>query len=234
MMLGDPQAWKRRLVSLDERLLQRILFVWDRCVGRFEGQPEEDDITINLVDLLAKDPVVRTLCHWIEYQFEPFGVDDQGAKYSKGIIDLAVLLDWDRETYLPYECKRLNTVHQGRRSSLATPYVNEGLMRFVTEQYAEGLPVGCMLGYVMDGDLPFGLQQVQAAIAANATPLRARGDVTNGGAIPSIERFSTGHDRAGPTWIEVRHVLLPFAVTSSPSQGLKGAPEASKTVQQSV
>jgi hypothetical protein len=107
-------------------------------------------------------------------------------------------------------------------------------MRFVTEQYAEGLPVGCMLGYVMDGDLPFGLQQVQAAIAANATPLRARGDVTNGGAIPSIERFSTGHDRAGPTWIEVRHVLLPFAVTSSPSQGLKGAPEASKTVQQSV
>lgn len=53
-------------------------------------------------------------------------------------------------------------------------------MRFVTEEYAEGLPVGCMLGYVMDGDLPYGLQLVQAAIAANAVPLKARGGVTNG------------------------------------------------------
>jgi hypothetical protein len=128
---------------------------------------------------------------------------------------MAVLLDWDRETYLPYECKRLNTIHQGKRSSLATPYVNDGLMRFVTEQYAEGLPVGCMLGYVMDGDLPFGLQQVQAAIAAKAVSLKARGGITNGRAISAIGRFSTGHDRSGPTWIEVRHVLLPFAAVSA-------------------
>lgn len=126
MMLGDPQSWKRQFISLDERMLQRVLHVWSRCVARLPGQPEEDDITTNLIDLLLKDPVVRTLCHWIEYQFEPFGTDDQGAKYSKGIVDLAVLLDFDRETYLPYECKRLNTIHQGRRSSLATPYVNDG------------------------------------------------------------------------------------------------------------
>jgi hypothetical protein len=185
MMLGDPQSWKRQFISLDERMLQRVLHVWSRCVARLPGQPEEDDITTNLIDLLLKDPVVRTLCHWIEYQFEPFGTDDQGAKYSKGIVD--------RETYLPYECKRLNTIHQGRRSSLATPYVNDGLMRFVTEQYAEGLPVGCMLGYVMDGDLAFALQQIRAAIVTQATPLKSRGGITNGDATPSIERFRTDH-----------------------------------------
>ncbi|WP_298109511.1 hypothetical protein [Bradyrhizobium sp.] len=211
MMLGDPQSWKRQFISLDERILQRVLHVWNSCVARLPGQPEEDDITTNLIDLLLKDPVVRTLCHWIEYQFEPFGTNDQGAKYSKGIVDLAVLLDFDRETYLPYECKRLNTIHQGRRSSLATPYVNDGLMRFVTEQYAEGLPVGCMLGYVMDGDLAFALQQVQAAIIAQATPLKSRGGITNGEATPSIERFRTDHERDVSAQIEVRHVLLPFA-----------------------
>jgi hypothetical protein len=58
MMLGDPRAWKRRLVTLDERILQRVLSVWSGCVGRLQGQPEEDDITINLVDLLVNDPVV--------------------------------------------------------------------------------------------------------------------------------------------------------------------------------
>jgi hypothetical protein len=212
MMLGDPQSWRRRLISLDERILQRILHVWARCVARLPGQPEEDDVTINLVDLLSKDPVVRTLCHWIEYQFEPFGVDDNGVRYSKGIVDLTVLLDWDRETYLPYECKRLNVVHQGRRSSLATPYVTDGLMRFVTEQYAEGLPVGCMLGYVMDGDLAFALQQIRAAIVAQATPLRARSGIAKGEASPSTERFRTDHMRDVSAQIEVRHVLLPFPV----------------------
>jgi hypothetical protein len=211
MMLGDPQSWRQRLISLDERILERILFVWQRCVARLPGQPEEDIVTINLVDLLAKDPVVRTLCHWIEYQFEPFGVSGDGVRFSKGIIDLSVLLDFDRETYLPYECKRLNVVHQGRRSSLATPYVKEGLMRFITEQYAEGLPVGCMLGFVMDGDLPFALQQVSAAITAEATALRSRGGIINGEVTPPVERFRTDHDRAISAQIEVRHVLLPFA-----------------------
>ena len=211
MMLGDPEAWRRRLISLDERILERVLHVWGRCVARLPGQPEEDDVTINLVDLLSKDPVVRTLCHWIEYQFEPFGVDHKGVRYSKGIVDLTVLLDWDRETYLPYECKRLNVVNQGRRSSLATPYVTDGLMRFVTEQYAEGLPVGCMLGYVMDGDLAFALQQVRSAVAAQAIPLRSRGGITNGEAKPSIERFRTDHERDVSAQIEVQHVLLPFA-----------------------
>jgi hypothetical protein len=211
MMRGDPQNWRQRLISLDERILERILFVWQRCVARLPGQPEEDEVTINLVDLLMKDPIVRTLCYWIEYQFEPFGVGDDGARYSKGIIDLTIFLDFDRETYLPYECKRLNVVHKGGRSSLATPYVKEGLMRFVTEQYAEGLPVGCMLGYVMDGDLPFALQQVHAAITAEATALRSRGGIMNGDVTPPVERFRTGHDRDVSTQIEVRHVLLPFA-----------------------
>ena len=142
MMIGDPQLWKDRFITIDERLLARILHLWPACLALLPQQPDEDTITINLVHLLAKDPVVRSICHWVEYQYEPFGVHPNGARFSKGIIDLAVLLDWEREKYLPYECKRLNVVHGGSRSSLATPYVGEGLIRFVREQYAEGLPSG--------------------------------------------------------------------------------------------
>src|SRR6266436_6051543 len=171
MIIGDPQLWKDRFITIDERLLARILHLWPACLAPLPQQPDEDTITINMVHLLAKDAVVRTICHWVEFQYEPFGVHPNGARFSKGIIDLAVLLDWERERYLPYECKRLNVIHNGSRSSLATPYVIEGLMRFVTEQYAEGLPLGFMLGYVIDGDLSFALKQIHAAIDAQKGPL---------------------------------------------------------------
>lgn len=174
--------------------------------------------------------MVRSICHWVEYQYEPFGVHPNGARFSKGIIDLAVLLDWEREKYLPYECKRLNIIHSGSRSSLATPYVVEGLSRFVTEQYAEGLPLGFMLGYVIDGDLPFALKQIHSAIDTHKVPLLLTDGPHPGTVIQGIERFATGHQRASKPQIEVRHVLLPFPVmaAASPAPGAaSGLSEAS-------
>jgi hypothetical protein len=218
MMIGDPQLWKDRFITIDERLLSRILHLWPACLAPLPKQPDEDTITINLVHLLAKDPVVRSICHWVEYQYEPFGVHSNGARFSKGIIDLAVLLDWEREKYLAYECKRLNVIHSGSRSSLATPYVGEGLTRFVTEQYAEGLPLGCMLGYVIDGDLPFALKQIHAAINAQKHPLLLTDGPSPGTAVQGIERFATGHQRASKSQIEVRHVLIPFPAPAIPSR----------------
>lgn len=209
MVVGDPREWRDRFVGFDERLLARILHVWPTCIGLLPGQPEEDDITINLVDLLWKDAIVRRLCYYIEYHFEPWGIDTNGAKFSKGQIDIGVLLERDRDYYLAYECKRLNVVNSSTRSSLATRYVTQGMMRFLTEQYAESLPVGCMLGYVMDGDLPFALQQVSHAITAHKTPLVLTAGPTAGQAMPGTERFHTGHQRATNP-IELRHLLLPF------------------------
>jgi hypothetical protein len=230
MMIGDPQLWKDRFITIDERLLARILHLWPSCLAPLPQQPDEDTITINLVHLLAKDSVVRSICHWVEYQYEPFGVHPTGARFSKGIIDLAVLLDWERETYLPYECKRLNVIHNGSRSSLATPYVAEGLVRFVTEQYAEGLPLGFMLGYVIDGDLAFALKQIQTAVDAQKVLLLLTDGPRPGTVIQGIERFETGHQRASKSQIEVRHVLLPFPVgtTSSSSGAASSMAETSK------
>jgi hypothetical protein len=84
------------------------------------------------------------------------------------------------------------------------------MMRFLAEQYAEGLPVGCMLGYVMDGDLPFALLQVGQAIAANKTPLALIAGPAAGQAVLGTERFQTGHQRTTSP-IELRHLLLPFS-----------------------
>jgi hypothetical protein len=211
MIVGNPYAWKARFITLDERLLRRILHLWPACVALLPGQPEEDTITINLVALLSKDVIVRRICYFVIYQHEPFGTHPGGAKFSKGKIDVAVLLDRERERYLAYECKRLSVNHRGARSSLATRYVKDGMMRFLTEQYAEGLPVGCMLGYVMDSDLPFALMQVTSAIDVHKTALGILSGAPSCAAVPGIERFSTLHQRANASTIELRHVLLPFS-----------------------
>jgi hypothetical protein len=217
MILGDPHDWKDRFITLDERLLQRILHLWPACVALLPGQPEEDTITINLVHLLSLDAIVRRICYFVTYQHEPFGTHPDGAKYSKGKIDIAILVDQERERYLAYECKRLNVIHSGARASLATRYVNDGMMRFLTEQYAEGLPVGCMLGYVMDGDLAFALTQISGAIAAQRTPLGLVAGPISAQPITGIERFSTGHQRPNKSTVELRHVLLPFSNSTQTS-----------------
>jgi hypothetical protein len=210
MIIGNPDAWKSRFIRLDERMLSRILHVWPACMALLPNQPEEDVITTNLVDLLWRDSIVRKICYFIAYQHEPFGTHSNGTKYSKGKIDIAVLLDQERERYIAYECKRLNVVSAGGRRSLATLYATDGMMRFLTEQYAENLPVGCMLGYVMDSDLPFAFSRITDAINAHKVPLGKINGIHQNLAIPGIERFSTLHQRLNKSIIEIRHVLLPF------------------------
>lgn len=211
MAIGDAETWINRFKTIDKRLLQRICLVWPNCLEVLTPQSDEDTITLNLVEVLWKDAKVRRFLHWIEFQFEPVGYSANGAAYSKGQIDIAAFIDRERHRYIAYECKRLNVTHNGKRSSLAIPYVKEGVMRFVTEQYAEGLPIGCMLGYVMDGDVPFALQQVHNAIKAHETEIRLAGEPNAEGALQFIERFSTNHSRPkSGTPIEVRHALLPY------------------------
>ena len=210
MLVGDAAAWAIRFTTLDERFLERIVEVWPACIAALPGQPEEDEITINLVHHLSKDPIVRRLCHWVEYQYEPFGLALDGSRYSKGKIDMAAFFDRERERYLAYECKRLNVVNTGGRSSLATAYVTQGMMRFITDQYAEHLPLGCMLGYVMDGDLPFAQSRLLVAIGKHA-PLMLQAGPDNLDAILAVPRLLSLHARTGGALIEVRHAFLSFA-----------------------
>lgn len=210
MLLGDAHAWLDRFVTLDDRLLERIVAIWPACIGSLGLQPLEDAITIALVDRLSVDPVVRRICYFIAYQHEPFGLAPDGTKFSKGKIDFAVLFDWERERYLAYECKRLNVHTAGGRASLATDYVVDGMMRFITEQYAQDLPIGCMLGYVIDGDLVFAQQRVSDAIATRE-PLGLKDSPRLRAPIGDHPRFETSHLRANDSIINLRHTLLACA-----------------------
>ena len=208
---GDPATWTDRFRSLDTRFLQRVVAVWPRCVDVLQSHPHEDAITLNLVHLLRKDPGARRLFHWLALQYEPLGFTAEGMAYSKGRIDMALLVDREHERYLAYECKRLNVVRQGRKHSLATLYVTAGVARFVTEQYAENLSVGCMLGYVMDGDVEAAATKIYAAVDNQRARIGLTARPETDRSIGEAKRFFSRHLRAASGQeIEVRHALLPF------------------------
>ncbi len=152
MTEGDASAWTARFRTLDERFLERVVALWPRCTAVLPKNPVEDMITENLVAVVGKDAQARRLFHHLEYHYEPFGHTPRGLAFSKGKTDMAVLLDQERDRYLVYECKRLNVPGKDGIRSYATEYVRCGVRRFVTEKYAADLPIGCMLGYVLDGN----------------------------------------------------------------------------------
>ena len=208
---GDSANWTERFRTLDIRFLERVVAVWPKCIAGLPNQPLEDAITIRLVSLLLKDSGARRLFHWLEYQFVPFGSTVDDTEYGKGRIDMALILDGERERYLAYECKRLNVVYPDKTSSLASPYVEEGLARFVTEQYAENLSIGCMLGYVMDGYVRTAEAKIHAAIDHQKSQIGLTFGPKSDGWVGDAKRFVSRHFRAASGQeIEIRHALLPF------------------------
>ena len=225
MLAGDPATWADRFRSFDVRFLERVAAIWRRCVDRLPEHPDEDFITANLVDLLNGDPDVRRRFYWIEFQYEPFGYTAEGTAYSRGRVDIAVLLNQDRNVYLAYECKRLNDIRKDGRRSLAGNYVQDGLSRFVAEQYAEGLPLAGMLGYVLDGDLEYAESKVRARITELRGEVGLVAEPRDAGPIGESKRFFSRHRRKPGAEIEVRHALFPVGPGPRP-QGNRRSPVA--------
>ena len=98
-------------------------------------------------------------------------------------------------------CKRLNV----KGASLAREYVREGMMRFVTGKYSPELPIGGMIGYVMDGNVEAASRSVIEQIVSGSNELRCTEDSVIFLARP--DHFSTVHAR-NPITIELRHQLL--------------------------
>lgn len=171
--------------------------------------PCENAITKALVDRLDDDMEARSR-FYCDYQFVPIEWGPGGEMMRDQYIDLAVIVNNDRRKYLAYECKKLNVLYHGVRRSQAGRYVGkEGMMRFVIEKYAKDLPVGCMLGYVMDGDLSRAYTSIAAAMASSTAELGLQGQPVAAPHIGMIDRFVTEHV-CGARWLELRHALLPF------------------------
>ena len=201
--------WADELKYYEDQMLERICLLLPVCIATLGENPKEDDITLNLVKRLERDPQAWKIFYNCEFQFESTEIDARGAYRSKGKIDMAVFMGEDRERYLAYEAKRLN-VKTGRGiASLAVPYVKEGVARFVSGQYAEGLPVACMLGYVLNGDMDTLVSKLNQALKEHRVAVALRSGPTPLPPAHGARRFETDHDRPSGSPITLRHALAP-------------------------
>ena len=213
MLRGDRHRWAPEYRRRNAAFLCFVMKVWWQVVARLPADSSENAITKCLVDRLAADARARAR-FYCDYQFVPIEWTHDGSLTEDRFIDIALIVRNDRSRYLAYECKKLNVRREGAWRSQAGSYVADGIMRFVTGKYADGLPVGCMIGYVMDGNLSLAYARIKVAVRRSRCPLRLLDGPADEPYLDDMTRFVTTHGRNGDD-IELRHALLPFVRAGS-------------------
>jgi hypothetical protein len=205
---GDPSIWLKNVQGIHDKVLQSIVDVWPDCAKRFDSNATENKITDQLAWMLRQNPRVRNVFR-IEPQYKLLDSCFNGDVVTKGFIDFVVIFDMNQENYIAYECKRLNVNFVSGFESLADKYVDEGLMRYVKAQYAQEMPFGVMIGYVLDSDVPAALAAVKSQVLKKKAKLLCFDNPPTSD-LPTVSfasQFASNHIRTHGV-IEVHHLLL--------------------------
>ncbi|MCA1994914.1 MAG: hypothetical protein LDL41_23125, partial [Coleofasciculus sp. S288] len=138
--------------------------------------------------------------------------DDLQTGEELGRIDLRFTHGYREDVYFAFECKRLNVVLNGRRRALAAEYVVQGMMRFITSQYATNLTQGGIIGYIMNGDTTTAVRAVSSRVGRQCQELRisSPSSLCKSSLLPSNKQIKeTRHDLENRKFI-IHHIFLPI------------------------
>jgi hypothetical protein len=209
MLSGSLNEWLPHFRTLEEQVVAAVEAAWPVCIvplqSRKNEMTHEDHITEHLVQRLIR---TKQLPGRIVYQYTLLSEAGDGLVAISSNIDFVLTVGDDEDVYLACECKRLNVPYANGTRGLVGPYVDDGLMRFVTGQYSNGLPLAMMLGYVMNAHSDRAHRGVRRAIALRASQLnlRAQHDIATIAGQPL--RFRSEHQSPSGEIIEVVHTLL--------------------------
>jgi hypothetical protein len=209
MLAGNPTAWLLYFRTLEERVTDAVEAAWPVCITPLQrkknAMTHEDHITEHLVHALIR---TKKLPGRIVYQYTLFTeAADQSVSVSSN-IDFILTVGTDEDVYLACECKRLNVPYKSGIRGLVGEYVNEGLMRFATGKYANGLPLAMMLGYVMNARVDRARRGLKRAMALRALAIGLQSERDNPFVNGRPVRFFTTHTCSSGHTIEVAHTLL--------------------------
>ncbi len=209
MIAGDIAEWRGHFRSLEERMAEAIEAAWPICIAPLQpkkgNMTHEDHITNHLVETLTRTKKVpgRIIP---QYSLLTVAADESVTLSSS--IDFVVTIGDDEDVYLACECKRLNVPYKSGTRGLVGEYIDDGLMRFVSGQYSNGLPLAMMLGYVMNAHLGRARRGLRRAMTVRSTSINLKcakdGIVVAGRPL----RFFTTHGCAAGHDIEISHTLL--------------------------
>lgn len=209
MLAGNLADWLAQFRTLEERMAESVEAAWPICIAPLQPKKDnmthEDHITNHLVKALIRTKKVPGR---IIPQHSLLTVAaDEGVTLSSN-IDFVLTIGDDEDVYLACECKRLNVPYKSGTRGLVGEYVDDGLMRFVSGQYSNGLPLAMMLGYVMNARTDRARRGLHRAMTIRSKTIRLKSErddpVVNGRPL----RFFTTHTCTSGHNIEVTHTLL--------------------------
>lgn len=171
MVIGNVQLWEDTFPDhLVPNIIDLVSETWLRL--KKPGPSElEVPITRRFKHALREEKNVRRLPFRIEREMSE---DDLVTGEELGRIDLKFMPAESalEEVYFSFECKRLHALQKGRYRSLGSEYVTEGMLRYVTGQYAVKMLSGGMIGYVLDGECDRAIKTIEKSIKSNSARLQ--------------------------------------------------------------
>lgn len=206
---GDPIEWLDFIDTQMPAILRLILSTWKEMPA-LPSDALEDPTTEALCLALRRNRTSGELPFRIDVEMVEIDPAD-GAHQGRMDIVFSPMVP-NEAIYFCLECKRLNAMVGGRRRTLATPYVSQGVIRFVNRQYGAQVRHGGMLGYVLDGKVDVAIDAVAAAIIVHQNELSFVGEpslVPSGFLPDGASVFETAHTRtqAGLPFF-IQHIFL--------------------------
>jgi len=204
---GDTRDWPLFPDGLVPAIIDLFLEAWDAI-----PYPAPD---------MLEEPITRVfycyLCQHKKRTTLPFSFSVESHEIDRstgellGRIDLRIQNGDQEDVYFAFECKRLNVVVKGKWSSLAGEYVENGMARFVTGQYAKGLDKGGMVGYVMDGQLDDAILAVKEAVEKKRELLKMgkKATLDDSSLRPSVKQVKETKHRQAKRPFLIHHIFLP-------------------------
>lgn len=187
---GTPRDWEDFFATdFVPTIIELILATW-LGMAKPSGDAHEGKISVDLCCALRKNRTARDLMFQIRTQDFELDLDTGELVGIKDIV-FSPLINRE-DVYFCLECKRLNVVRNGTVRPYASEYVREGMVRFVVGQYSKGVRHGGMLGYVLDGDVPGAMANVESNIRSRSKEL---GMTPPAGFQPSSIRPADAHAR---------------------------------------
>jgi hypothetical protein len=145
----------------------------------------------------------------IRLQPEIVSIDsDENAPAGK--IDFIVSCGLGAEKYFAIEAKRLRVRStSGKMDAGNDDYVNDGMMRFVSGQYAPFMKTGAMLGYVYDRDIKKARSGVAGYIKSRGKELKLTSpkQLTRASILPGKAIYETRHGLNKRSFL-IYHIFL--------------------------
>lgn len=210
-MTTDAKAFKKLFPQRHIPAILASLFQAGETLRKRTENDREDWITTQLYGRLVRIPAFRD---------GPLGIylrpkivsPEFDANTPTGEIDLFVSGGLGYEVYFPIEAKRLRVRSSaGKTISGSGAYVRDGMMRFITGQYAPYMQAAAMLGYVYDGKTDVARSDIDAAVRKKALELKLRFPkrLSQSNILRSNPMNETRHDLENHSFI-IYHVFLPI------------------------